>query len=77
MDYLVGETALPPRWAGPLGLYGLVRLVNDPARLWKRYLIEPWFVLALLLRDLWHLRREAQRALPPGSVDEKQEAQGS
>lgn len=79
MDYLVGETARPPRWAGSLGLYGLVRLVNDPARLWKRYLIEPWFVLALLLRDLWHFRREAQRksALPPKSVEEQQEAQGS
>ncbi len=46
MDYFTGEIASPPGWAGPLGLYGLTRLLSEPRRLWKRYLIEPWVVLA-------------------------------
>lgn len=54
MDYLAGKVPVPPRWAGPLGLYGIMRLANEPGRLWKRYLIEPWFVLGLFLRDLWN-----------------------
>lgn len=52
MDYFTGEIASPPRWAGPLGLYGFTRLLSEPRRLWKRYLIEPWVVLGLFLRDL-------------------------
>jgi N-acetylglucosaminyldiphosphoundecaprenol N-acetyl-beta-D-mannosaminyltransferase len=61
MDYLAGEQAVPPRWAGPLGLYGLSRLMTDPGRLWKRYLIEPWYILGLFLRDLWFQPRETRR----------------
>jgi len=52
MDYFTGEIASPPRWAGPLGLYGMTRLLSEPRRLWKRYLLEPWVVLGLFLRDL-------------------------
>jgi N-acetylglucosaminyldiphosphoundecaprenol N-acetyl-beta-D-mannosaminyltransferase len=52
MDYIAGETATPPRWLGRLGLEWLFRLVSDPARLWKRYLIEPWFVLRIFAAAL-------------------------
>jgi len=76
MDFFAGEVPVPPRWAGPLGLYGLVRLVNEPARLWKRYLIEPWFVLGLFLRDLWQIQGEAQRkpAASRESLEKRQQA---
>jgi len=47
LDYITGHTYKPPAWAGPLGLYGVFRLLHDPQRLWKRYLIEP---IALLRR---------------------------
>jgi N-acetylglucosaminyldiphosphoundecaprenol N-acetyl-beta-D-mannosaminyltransferase len=49
MDYLAGEIAQPPRWAGPLGLYWLFRLFSEPRRLWRRYLLEPWYLVGFLL----------------------------
>jgi N-acetylglucosaminyldiphosphoundecaprenol N-acetyl-beta-D-mannosaminyltransferase len=41
----------PPRWSGQLGLEWIFRLANEPRRLFARYLIEPWYVLALLMLD--------------------------
>jgi N-acetylglucosaminyldiphosphoundecaprenol N-acetyl-beta-D-mannosaminyltransferase len=48
MDYISGYAYKPPRWAGRLGLYGVFRLFLDPKRLWRRYLIEPIFLLRVL-----------------------------
>ncbi len=52
MDYVAGEIAIPPRWLGPIGLEWLYRLLSEPKRLWRRYLIEPWYACGLFLRDL-------------------------
>ena len=52
MDYVAGAVPTPPRWMGRWGLEWLYRLAGDPRRLWRRYLVEPWFVLRLFLRDL-------------------------
>ena len=49
MDYIAGEVPTPPRWAGRWGLEWLSRLIAEPNRLWHRYLVEPWFVLALFI----------------------------
>ena len=58
MDYLVGEVPMPPRWIGRLGLECAFRLVTTPRRLAWRYLMEPWVLLPLFVRDLKHrLRR--------------------
>ena len=51
-DYFAGVVTFPPRWMGKLGLYGLYRFFSEPRRLWKRYLIEPWFILFLFIKDL-------------------------
>lgn len=59
MDYIAGEAAAPPRWMGRVGLEWLYRLANDPARLWKRYLIEPWFVAGLFLAERFGRRHAA------------------
>jgi N-acetylglucosaminyldiphosphoundecaprenol N-acetyl-beta-D-mannosaminyltransferase len=56
MDYIAGEIPTPPRWMGRVGLEWLYRLLSEPGRLWKRYLVEPWFLGGLLVRDLWELR---------------------
>ena len=58
-DYLAGAVPTPPRWAGQLGLEWLFRLAHDPSRLFTRYLIEPWYVLLLLLLDYPHRRGAA------------------
>ncbi|MFN6569663.1 WecB/TagA/CpsF family glycosyltransferase [Dendronalium sp. ChiSLP03b] len=53
IDYVAGAIPTPPRWMGKLGLEWLYRLFSEPRRLWRRYLLEPWFVCTLLLREIW------------------------
>jgi N-acetylglucosaminyldiphosphoundecaprenol N-acetyl-beta-D-mannosaminyltransferase len=45
MDYVAGEIPTPPRWVGRVGFEWLYRLFCEPRRLWKRYLVEPFFLL--------------------------------
>jgi N-acetylglucosaminyldiphosphoundecaprenol N-acetyl-beta-D-mannosaminyltransferase len=52
MDYVAGELPTPPRWLGQVGLEWLFRLISEPRRLWRRYLLEPWFVFRILAREL-------------------------
>lgn len=52
-DYIAGTIATPPRWMGRVGLEWLFRLISDPRRLWRRYLWEPWYVLGLVLKQLF------------------------
>jgi N-acetylglucosaminyldiphosphoundecaprenol N-acetyl-beta-D-mannosaminyltransferase len=49
--YLAGAVPTPPRWSGRLGLEWLFRLMSEPRRLFTRYLVEPWYILLLLLLD--------------------------
>jgi N-acetylglucosaminyldiphosphoundecaprenol N-acetyl-beta-D-mannosaminyltransferase len=51
MDYVAGEIPGAPRWLGQIGLEWLYRLIMEPRRLWRRYLLEPWSVLMLLARE--------------------------
>ncbi|NMF63056.1 WecB/TagA/CpsF family glycosyltransferase [Brasilonema octagenarum] len=53
MDYVAGVVPTPPRWMGKLGLEWSYRLLSEPKRLWRRYLLEPWFVARLFLREMW------------------------
>lgn len=52
MDYFAGAIPTPPRWIGRLGLEWLARLIAEPGRLWRRYLVEPWSLLPFMLADL-------------------------
>jgi N-acetylglucosaminyldiphosphoundecaprenol N-acetyl-beta-D-mannosaminyltransferase len=56
MDYVAGTVPTPPRWMGGLGLEWLYRLMHEPRRLFARYLVEPWFLVGPLARDLWRQR---------------------
>lgn len=51
IDYLAGVVPPPPRWIAPIGFEWLGRFACEPRRLWRRYLIEPWFLLPLLTMD--------------------------
>jgi N-acetylglucosaminyldiphosphoundecaprenol N-acetyl-beta-D-mannosaminyltransferase len=51
-DYLAGVVATPPRWMGWVGLEWLFRLLSEPKRLWRRYLVEPWYILFLVIKEL-------------------------
>ncbi len=61
LDYVAGVIPTPPRWLGQLGLEWLCRLLTEPGRLWRRYLVEPWFLFLLLCKQ--HLR-SASHDLP-------------
>ena len=54
IDYVAGAIPTPPRWLGQVGLEWAFRLVSEPRRLARRYLIEPWTVL-------WLLRKHRQQ----------------
>ena len=67
MDYLVGETATPPRWTGPMGLEWAYRLLHDPRRLAGRYLWEPvclapWIALQAYRGSRLGRRHQGRRA---------------
>jgi N-acetylglucosaminyldiphosphoundecaprenol N-acetyl-beta-D-mannosaminyltransferase len=51
-DYVAGVIPTPPRWMGRMGLEWLYRLWSEPRRLARRYLLEPWFLVPLALKDL-------------------------
>lgn len=58
MDLLAGELRTPPRWIGRAGLEWLFRLVSTPRRVWYRYLVEPWWLLPHLARDVARRRKK-------------------
>lgn len=52
LDYYAGAQARPPLWLSRLGFAWAYRLAHDPARLWRRYLVEPWGLVRPTLQ-LW------------------------
>lgn len=68
MDYVAGAVRTPPRWMGRFGLEWLHRLAVEPRRMWRRYLLEPWLVLAFALR-----RGSAQIREQPAARDVRKE----
>lgn len=53
LDIVAGAIPQPPRWIARSGFYWLYRLLVDPQRLWRRYLVEPWFAVGLFILDVW------------------------
>ncbi len=51
-DYEAGTQKAAPRWMGRMGVEWLFRLVHDPKRLARRYLIEPWSLSHLIVADV-------------------------
>lgn len=51
IDYVAGVVPTPPRWMGRMCLEWLFRLFNEPRRLGRRYLIEPWPVFLRFIRE--------------------------
>jgi N-acetylglucosaminyldiphosphoundecaprenol N-acetyl-beta-D-mannosaminyltransferase len=53
LDYYTGAQAKPPLWLSRIGFAWLYRLLHDPRRLWRRYLLEPCALLFPTLRQ-WY-----------------------
>lgn len=62
-DYIAGELSTPPRWMGRVGLEWLYRLGTEPRRLWRRYLVEPWSLLPLVVEDIARTLRLRRRSV--------------
>ena len=54
IDFEAGNISRAPKWISELGLEWLHRLLSEPKRLWKRYLVEGpaffWYVFLQLLK---------------------------
>jgi N-acetylglucosaminyldiphosphoundecaprenol N-acetyl-beta-D-mannosaminyltransferase len=53
-DYIADVIPTPPRWMGQMGLEWFYRLCAEPRRLWRRYLVEPWFLFPFAFKDILH-----------------------
>jgi N-acetylglucosaminyldiphosphoundecaprenol N-acetyl-beta-D-mannosaminyltransferase len=51
IDFEAGEVTRAPRWVSQTGLEWLYRLVSEPKRLWRRYLLEDMPLFGLVLRQ--------------------------
>jgi N-acetylglucosaminyldiphosphoundecaprenol N-acetyl-beta-D-mannosaminyltransferase len=52
LDYVAGVIPTPPRWSGHFGFEWAFRLAAEPRRLARRYLVEPWTLVPIILRSL-------------------------
>jgi len=54
LDVIGGRVPFPPRWTTALGFEWLFRLVNEPGRLWRRYILGiPRFAAIVVHQRLW------------------------
>jgi len=54
LDILAGEYSLAPEWVRRAALEWVYRLVQEPSRLWKRYLATNTQFLILLILEIFH-----------------------
>ncbi len=57
LDFIAGVAQRAPAWMSRAGLEWLYRLLHEPRRLWRRYLVrDPQFLL-IFAREWWRARR--------------------
>jgi N-acetylglucosaminyldiphosphoundecaprenol N-acetyl-beta-D-mannosaminyltransferase len=63
-DFLAGAKKQAPSWVQTIGMEWAYRLVHEPRRLWKRYVLRnPRFVRLILTQLITQGRKERQRKL--------------
>jgi N-acetylglucosaminyldiphosphoundecaprenol N-acetyl-beta-D-mannosaminyltransferase len=55
-DVVAGVVGRAPRWMQRCGLEWLYRLLQEPRRMWRRYLVEDMAFFWLLAKEVWRLR---------------------
>ena len=61
LDFLAGRVKRAPRWVSKAGFEWLFRLLQEPGRLWRRYLIKDPRFLLVLIRQAAAIRRTKLR----------------
>jgi N-acetylglucosaminyldiphosphoundecaprenol N-acetyl-beta-D-mannosaminyltransferase len=56
LDFIAGKVRRAPRWMQRAGLEWLFRLVQEPGRLWKRYVVDLVSFSTFFLRQWWAMR---------------------
>ena len=67
LDFIAGTYRRAPRWVARVGLEWAFRLLQEPARLWRRYLWEGPRFLGILIKTWQSPRSERVQDLPPGT----------
>ncbi|WP_017325494.1 WecB/TagA/CpsF family glycosyltransferase [Synechococcus sp. PCC 7336] len=57
IDFIAGQRERSPRWMSDLGLEWLHRLLQEPKRLWRRYLVDGPPIFWMFLLDVCHCYR--------------------
>ncbi|NWK95839.1 glycosyltransferase [Sphingobium lactosutens] len=66
LDFLTGEQRRAPEWMQMLSMEWLFRLLTNPRRLWRRYMIEGPVILPIY-RNWLARRRRSRVRIPPGA----------
>jgi N-acetylglucosaminyldiphosphoundecaprenol N-acetyl-beta-D-mannosaminyltransferase len=64
-DFLSGNKNQAPKWIQQSGFEWLFRLLNEPKRLWRRYIEYPYFLI-LILSQLLRLKIYPMEVVIPG-----------
>lgn len=68
-DFIVGVTKRAPKWMQKTGLEWIARLVQEPGRLWKRYLVDLAKFTPSLLQQWWLMYRKDEFSVEPFRID--------
>lgn len=52
IEYFAGTKARPPAFIGRIGMEWLYRLLHEPTKLWRRYMLEPIFLIPNMIDDV-------------------------
>lgn len=67
LDFIAGETRRAPRWMQRIGLEWAHRLLQEPRRMWQRYVRDLWGFSTFFVRQWWAMRRAQAPAMLPTS----------
>lgn len=59
-EYHAGVVRRAPRWMQATGMEWLYRLLSEPGRLWRRYLVTNTLFIVYLLRELFQGRESGR-----------------
>ena len=71
IDFEAGHVARAPKWVSEIGLEWLFRLISEPKRLWKRYILNDLPFVWLLFKELVRLKLNAETSIS-SSLDHSQ-----
>ncbi|MEM9155042.1 MAG: WecB/TagA/CpsF family glycosyltransferase [Cyanobacteria bacterium P01_F01_bin.33] len=57
LDFEAGRKPRAPRWVSQIGLEWLFRLLSEPRRLWRRYLVDDLPFVGLIVQQMLHCYR--------------------